>query len=263
MKDARVINIANFKGGVGKTTTTTVTAYCLSKLGYKCLVIDFDPQGNATEILLPEFNYDLPTIHEALLEKNLKRALHPVKDNLDIITADLDLVGFSLMLDKERRSVDEKAMVLRDLIQPLRSEYDYIFIDVPPTISDFTNNALTASDYVIIVLQTQGHSFSAAEKFLPYITQIADNYNENLNLLGIVPVLHTKNASVDQFVIKQAKEYFAQALFNSVIHIRERVKYYAFGGISDSENDRWDKEALGQFEALGKEVIQRIEEIEG
>lgn len=181
----------------------------MSKLDYKCLIIDFDPQGNATEILLPEFNYDLPTIHEALKEKNLKRALHSVKENLDVITANLGLVGFILMLDKERKSIDEKATVLRELIQPLRSEYDFIFIDVPPTISDFTNNALTAADYVIIVLQTQGHSFSAADKFLPYIFEIAANYNEDLNLLGIVSVLHTKNASVDKFVITQTKEHFA------------------------------------------------------
>lgn len=262
MNYAKVINIANFKGGVGKTTTTTVTAYCLSKMGYKCLVIDFDPQGNSTEILLPEFNYELPTIYEALQERNLKRALYPVKDNLDIITADLDLVGFSLILNREVEN-KERYTVLRDLVQPLKSDYDYIFIDVPPTISEFTNNALTASDYVIIVLQTQGHSFSAAEKFLPYISDIVDNYNDDLNLLGIVPVLHSNLGKVDNYVIEQAKEHFGQALFNSVIHIRQRIKYYAFGGISDNENDRWDIEALSYFEELGKEMIQRIEKIEG
>lgn len=262
MGDARVINIANFKGGVGKTTTTTVTAYCLSKLGYKCLVIDFDPQGNATEILLPEFDYHLPTIFEGLKAKDLKTCIHPVKDYLDLVAADMTLGGFGMILDEQCKNMTERSSVLRDLIDPLRPDYDFIFVDVPPTLSDFTNNALTASDYVMIVLQTQGHSYAAAEKFLPYISQIADTYNDDLNLLGIVPVLHNKSGKVDQFIIEQAKEHFAQALFDAVIFIRQRITYYAVGGITDNPKDRWDVEALGQYETLGKEMIERIKDIE-
>lgn len=263
MEDARVINIANFKGGVGKTTTTTVLAYSLSKLGYRCLVIDFDPQGNATEILLPDFDYNLPTIFEGIRAKDLKTCIHPVKEYLDIVAADLTLSGFSMILDQRCKTMAEKSGVLRDLIDPLRPDYDFIFVDVPPTLSDFTNNALTASDYVIIVLQTQGHSYEAAVKFLPYIKDVADTYNDNLNLLGVVAVLHNKNGKVDQYIVEQAKENFAHALFESVIMIRQRITQYALKGITDNPKDRWDVEALGQFETLSKEMIERINKIEG
>ncbi|ASK26217.1 ParA family protein [Bacillus licheniformis] len=261
-KYAKVINVANFKGGVGKTTTTTLVGNELAKAGFKTCVLDLDPQANATDILLLTGKLSQPeeTIFSGFKKRDLTNCIVNIKENLDLIPADLDLVGFPLFLNEiTGNDLFKRAFYLDHLLQPIREFYDYIIIDVPPTISDFTNNAIIASDYVLIVMQTQERSLSAAEKFLPYLQEMVDTYNANIEVLGIVPVLVKNNGTVDNYILDEARKTFGDSLLNSTIKIRERIKRFDINGIT--EEDVHDKEALGLFKDLTDEILERLEEI--
>lgn len=257
-KQAAVINISNFKGGTGKSTTTVGVAHELAKKGLKVLVVDFDPQADATAFLLPRENWEeYPTVYEAFQTGDLRPAIYSVNEHLDIVASDFDLVGLQIYLNKYK-NLKNRASVLKEMIDPLRAEYDYIFIDVPPTLSDNANNALVASDYVVISLQTHGTALRAAQKYLPYIGQMMEYFNDQLELIGILPVIHSKGAKSDLRIIEQANEMFGDVLFDTTILYRERIKSWGETGIRDIEGDHWDKEALRQYEAFGLELIERI-----
>ncbi|ASI36874.1 MULTISPECIES: ParA family protein [Exiguobacterium] len=257
-KQAIVINISNFKGGSGKSTTTVGVAHEVAKMGFKTLVVDFDPQADATAFLMPDLNLDENmTVFEAFQAGDLKLALYNVRENLDLIASDFDLVGLQLYLNKFR-GLKARASVLHALIEPLREEYDFIFIDIPPTLSDNANNAFVASDFLVISLQTHGTSLRAAQKFLPYLAETITYFNEDLQIAGILSVIFTKGASSDTRVMKQAAEQFGDAMFDSTILYRERIKSWGEHGLLDEDGDRWDKDALKQYREFALELIGRI-----
>ncbi|MEK5394058.1 ParA family protein [Margalitia sp. FSL K6-0131] len=261
---AKVINVANFKGGVGKTTTTVLTSYILAKKGYKTLVVDLDPQANATDMLLrtADIKKTETTLYEAMKNKDFSQCLISIKENLDILPSDLDLVGFPMLLNEIVKDDNYKRAYYVDyLLRALHDMYDFIFIDVPPTISDYTNNAVVASDYVLIVMQTHERSLSAAEKFIPYLQGMIDNYGARIELLGVVPVLMKNDGTIDGYVMELAKDIFQENLFKTTVKIRERIKRFDVNGIT--EEDHHDAQALKMYEKLVDEMLERIEGIEG
>lgn len=262
--NAKVINISNFKGGTGKTTTTVGTAYELSKLGYRVLVIDFDPQADSTAMLLPKLDLDENiTIFEAIHHGDLSLAKYEVKDNLDLIASDLDLTGLGDYLYKMHpQRLNERNSYLSKLIQPLKSEYDYIFIDVPPTVSVMTNNAFASSDYIVLALQTQGASLRATKKLIPEIRQLVESLEIQPRILGVLAVIHSKSSATDKRIMKEAHELFEDAMFKNIVQHRERIKAWGEEGITDNENDHWDRNALEQYRLFGQEIIERINELE-
>ncbi len=155
----KVYVIGNFKGGVGKTKTVTMLAYeSALHLGRKTLVIDLDPQGNATRVLaktgdLDEITY---TVTEAFQEGSLEPAITNISENLDLIPANTAFRNLTkILMTKFPSNEFDQINYLNTLLKPLKEKYDAIYIDVPPTISDFSDNAMLAADYCIIVLQTQ------------------------------------------------------------------------------------------------------------
>jgi len=259
----KVINIANFKGGVGKTTTTVLTGYLLAKRGYKTLVLDLDPQANATDMLLrtASINKVDKTIFQSMKDKDLASCLVSIIKNLDLLPSDLDLVGFPIFLNEVvQEDHFKRAYFLDYLLRNIREQYDFILIDVPPTISDYTNNAVVASDYVIVVMQTHERSLAATEKFIPYLQGMIDNYQANIELLGIAPVLLKNNGLVDQYIIGEAKSMFNNHLFKTTIKQRERIKRFDINGIT--EEDRHDLDALAMYDGLVREILERLKELE-
>nr|WP_021038295.1 ParA family protein [Bacillaceae bacterium JMAK1]AGQ45462.1 RepB [Bacillaceae bacterium JMAK1] len=259
---AKTLNFANFKGGVGKTTTGVMVATLLSKFGHKTLVVDFDPQGNASEMLmLTSGKQTIPkTIYEGIQDQTLMDCVMEIDENLDLIPSDMDLVGLPLYLNKTAKNDMEKRAYLMDfLLEPLKEQYDYIIIDAPPTISDYTNNAVVASDYVILVMQTHPWSYRATEKFVPYLQEMIDSYGTSIELLGIVPVLLKKDSKTDIKILENASAKYDTHLFESTIMIRERVKRYATTGITnDLIHDRKIRQMYG---SLLKEILERIEQL--
>lgn len=266
-ESAKVITISNFKGGSGKTTGTAGVSYVLAQAGYKVLVIDFDPQADITFYLMPDYDSDQEemTFFQAIQAGDLfpvvKRA-HP-DHHLWLIPADLDLTGLSdFMYAKHPKDLRKRNKMIHDLVAPLRERFDFIFIDVPPTVSFATNNAFVASDYIIISLQTQGSSFRATQKLIPEIRQLVESLDIDLKVLGVMAIIHARLSSSDMKVLESAQELFEDAMFETVIQHRERIKAWGDTGITENLNDRWDREALEQFRNLAREIVARLQRIE-
>lgn len=256
---AKVITIGNFKGGVGKTTACVLFSYLLEKEKSKVLLVDFDPQSNSTEIISETYGVDKKgelSFLDALLKFDLAKAVVKVTDYLDIIPADWNLSKFPDVLEEFKKS--ERYYLLQTLLKDLQKDYDYILIDVPPTLSSFTNNAILASDFVIMVLQTQQQAFSSSVKFINYLKDLKSDYHSKFELLGIIQYLIKKNGKVDNEIIEASDKIFGDAVFNNKIFQRERIKRFGKNGITDK--DTHDERVLFMYSELLKEIQERINE---
>lgn len=265
------ITYSNFKGGTGKTTNSTMMGYHLAKKGYKTLLIDLDPQANATALYsltrqnqtgeVMTFN---KTLMSAISENDLESIVTPIADNLFLLPSFADLTSYPLFLEKKfPNDIKKRSTYFSELIKNLDTEFDYILFDVPPTLSTFTDSAVLASDYVIIVLQTQERSFIGAEAFIKYLQELMGTYKTDFDILGILPVLQKNNAIVDKSVLKNATETFGEEnMFKNVVKNMERLKRYDMTGIIDPEiSDRFDvhdKNVHSLYDEVTEEMIERI-----
>ena len=248
--------VGNFKGGVGKTKTVTMLAYeSAVYLKERTLVIDMDPQGNATRVLAKtgSLNTIDKSITDGFENENLKSELIHVMDNLDMIPANTSFRNLPRLLFKKFPD-DELSQIsyLKTLIEPLKEIYDRIYIDVPPTISDYSDNAMIAADYCIIVLQTQELSLDGAQTYIAYIQFLAENYDAPLQVLGIIPMMLRQGGRVDTKVLGQAKEMYGGNVLDTIVNYQERLKVFDVEGIHMHENmngslDMWDAKAHQLF----------------
>lgn len=274
-KLADVVTFGNLKGGTGKTTNCTMIAYELSKLGYKVLLVDHDPQSNSTELYLKTkareedeivtFNKTLMT---AIVEKDLAQIITKIKDNLYILPSFSDFAIYPFYLEKlfpGEDGIESRVKYLKTLIDPLKKDYDFIFIDVPPTESLFTHGALYASDYVIIILQTHERSYAGALSFIEYLQRdLINKYNADIEILGVIPVLLKSSSTTDQRVLKRAIDYFGEGnMFKTIIKTMDRLKTFDNTGITDSKSDPHDKKVHKKYTELSKEFIEKLNELKG
>lgn len=272
---AKVITYGNFKGGTGKTTNSAMMAYMLSKLGYKTLLADLDPQANATSLYLrtkQRITNDVVTFNKTLMsaiaDEDLSDIIIEIKENLYLLPSFADFTSFPLFLEKKfPDSQLGRVTFLKGLIDKIKDDYDYILIDVPPTLSTYTDSALLASDYTIIVLQTQERSLVGAEAYVGYLQELIDNYDANFDILGVLPVLLKNNSKVDEATLNTAKEKFGEEnLFNNLVKNMERLKRYDIIGIVDSDlegkHDIHDKRVMALYKKVTEEMINRLDEIE-
>lgn len=257
---AQVIFTGNFKGGVGKTTTSVLMSYVLAMKKQRVLFIDFDPQGNGTDLLMQKtFKMEKPqtTLYQALENDKIKDAIYKLNDYLSIAPSDWSLKNFPRLLSK-RFGTDYKmyGFLLDAALYPVQDDFDFIFIDVPPTLSDFTDNAIVAANELIIVMQTHEFSLGAAEDFVPYINQTLDNFLTDVNLLAVVPVLMNANGRTDKFILSEAKKIFGDKMVNSQIKIRERIKAWGLTGIKNE--DMHDELVIDMYRELTDELLLRL-----
>lgn len=283
----------NMKGGVGKTTNSVMTAYQLAKLGYKTLVCDLDPQANATQLLRRTYGLqhgtDLQidkTMMVALTEENIKSAIVNIMDNLYLLPSSEDFKNYpdflemKFMLDKEKIEVGNSTTTLQSemsrikeqriayfsqQLAKVRNEYDFIIIDVPPTLSIFTDSAIYATDFVIIVLQTQQRSLDGAETFFEYLQQMYNDYaNVDFDILGVLAVLLKNNVGLDSQILKDAETDFGKdMLFNQIIRHMERLKRYDRTGIAEkglTKYDMHDTRLHYIYNTLTKEIVSRLKD---
>lgn len=267
---AKTVTFANFKGGTGKTTNASLLSYHLAAKGYKTLLVDLDPQGNATSLMLKTYEAEngeqldfKQTIMGGILEKDLSKVLLTIKDNLDVLPAYKDFARYSDHLEDiiptKRRS--ERPKYFAALLEDIKEQYDYILLDVPPTISVITDSALVASDYAIIIMQTQERSLSGGRLFIEEMIEIANEYNSSLDLLGVLPVILKPRALVDVATIEKAAEIFgAVNMFETIVPYMERLKRWDVTGITNSKSDVHDKRAHALYEEMTTEFLKRIEE---
>lgn len=282
----------NMKGGVGKTTNSVMTAYQLAKLGYKTLVCDLDPQANATQLLRRTYGLqqgtDLQinkTMMVALTEENIKPAIVNIMDNLYLLPSSEDFKNYpdflemKFMLDKEKiesgdsttlqsemsKVKEQRISYFAQQLAKVRDEYDFVIIDVPPTLSVFTDSAIYATDYVIIVLQTQQRSLDGAETFFEYLQQMYNDYaNIDFDILGVLAVLLKNNVGLDNQILKDAEADFGKdMLFNQIIRHMERLKRYDRTGIAEKSLTKYDMHDTRLhyiYNTLTKEIVARLKD---
>lgn len=267
---ATVLSMANFKGGVGKTSSTALLSWELAKKGYKVLDIDYDPQANLTALLVKTASTEnkIVTVTNSLMTAVADGApLDSVKisiaPNLDLIPVGIDFVQFPRFLDSKFEVEQAKVSYFKTLVDPLRKKYDFIFIDVPPTMSLQNDAAFYSTDQIIVVLQTQERALSGAENFIAYLKQFISEFDAPTDVLGILPVLSTRRAAVDKAILESAvAEFGEENIFQNTIMVMERIKRYDMTGITDSAHDGWDKKVHKIFTDVAEEVLTRLEEVD-
>ena len=265
---AITIVVGNFKGGVGKTKVSVMASWELAfDRNKKVLLVDMDPQGNASTLIarstgVTEIN---TSIFEGFQNGSLKECIVKMTDNLHVIPAQVSFKNFPKFLYANIKEEIDQVSYLKKLLDPIRDDYDYIFIDVPPTISDFSDNAMMAADYVLIILQAQELSLEGAETYIKYLQFMADNYDADIQVAGVLPVLLRPGGRVDISTLERAREMFgSDNVMENVVKHLERLKAWDVTGITN--NDMHDRKAhqvfldvideleakLSQFEEAGK-----------
>lgn len=265
---SKVITFGNFKGGTGKTTNCVMTAKALADKGYKVLVIDKDPQANCTTLLYRTYEY----LHEVdkveqkyylldgIVGKDLSKCIITVKDNLDLIPTTPSFSfypGELSKLFKGERNELERVAYFKYLLDQVKDDYDFVFVDVPPTISIFTDAALYASNYVMIVMQTQEPSLQGAEVFVEYIQKMVDTYDVDLDVVGVLPVILKPGSKIDEAtLINAANEFGEENIFSTHIRMMERLKRYFITGITAV--DHHDKKVDEVYRTVANEFLSRV-----
>ena len=254
---AKVICVTNQKGGVGKTTTAVNLCYYLAKDKKRTLLIDFDPQGNATSGLGFEKTGKTPlgiTMIEVLLgTADLASAIHPTKyKNFSLAPATPELANAEVEITNQQR----KFTRLRDAIKTIEVNYDYIIIDSPPSLSLLTVNGMIASNYLLLPVQTEFYALEGVAQLLESMKLVMKQANPNLRLLGVVATMYDKRTSLSAQVYEEIKKYFKQLTFKTTIPRNVRVAEAPSHGVPIGAYDKFSKGAKA-YRELTKEVEER------
>ncbi|WP_203664807.1 ParA family protein [Lacticaseibacillus sp. 53-4] len=263
-KHAVTIVVGNQKGGVGKTTNTYMIAYTLAKLGLKTLVVDLDPQANSTKTLVLTRSRESDTVQP--IDKTLMRGVEegsvvnlPVKilPNLFLLPSYIDFQDFTKYLYKHTKNEFEETHLLQPLFEPLKADYDIILLDVPPFSIEVTNNAVMFSDYALISLQTHDDSLTGAEEYVNTLARLNEKFNLNLEIIGILPMLHDARNGVDQTIIQTARQEFGEEnVFSTIVPQMARIKRFPISGIT--ERDRYDGKVIQLYQTVTNEFLTRL-----
>ena len=247
-KNEAIVILNNyFKGGVGKSKLSTMFAYLTDKFNLKVLMIDKDLQATLTKDLAKTFKVELPRVnfYEGLKNGNLASSIVHLTDNLDLIPGTFDL----MLLPKLTRSwtFENESRLLATLLAPLKSDYDLIIIDTVPTPSVYTNNAIVASDYVMIPLQAE-ESTNNIQNYISYLIDLQEQFNPGLDMIGFVPYLvDTDSTTIKsnlEELYKQHKE--DNLVFQNIIKRSNKVSTWSKNGIT--EHKGYDKKVLSMYE---------------
>lgn len=222
-QNTKIISITNQKGGVGKTTTAINLATALATVDKKVLVIDFDPQGNASTGLGIEQNERNEDVYSLLFEQTVfKNSIKTTKiKNLDVIPASINLSAAEIELS----NVEEKTLKLYSLFKknPFLAEYDYILIDCPPALGYLTLNALGASDSVMIPLQCEFFALEGVSHLMNTIQLVQQNFNKELEIEGVLLTMYDRRNKLSELVDKDVRSCFGNLVFNTVIPRNVRI----------------------------------------
>jgi len=258
---ARTICIANQKGGVGKTTTSVNLSAALAHIGKRVLLIDLDPQGNASSGLgLKKSDFQELNIYHVLIgEKTISEGTYSTRvENLNVVPSTSDLVGAEIeLVDTQHREFK-----LKQEIQSISSEYDYVILDCPPSLGLLTVNALTAADSFLVPLQCEYYALEGLSQLLNTAGLIKKNLNPNLHIEGIVLTMFDTRNNLSHQVVAEIKNHFGEKVFGSVIPRNVRLSEAPSHGLNILEYDIKSIGAIKYLE-LAKELDQRVNGSQG
>ena len=254
----RIIAVSNQKGGVGKTTTSINLAGSLGVLEKKILLIDADPQANATSGI----GYDPKKIeygiYECLTKKsNVENAILKTNNpNLDLLPANIHLVGVEIDLVNS----NEREYKIHNIIQPLKDKYDYIIIDCAPSLGLLTVNALTASDSVIIPIQCEYFALEGLGKLLNTIKIVQQRMNIDLQIEGLLLTMYDTRLRLSNQVVEEVQSHFQDMVFKTIIHRNVRLAESPSFGKTIITHDATSKGAINYLN-LANEILKKHEKI--
>ena len=250
----KIIALANQKGGVGKTTTTMNLGASLATLEKSVLIVDADPQANASSGLGVDIKEVECSLYECIVNKtDVRDAIYTTDiDNLDIIPSHIDLVGAEI----EMLNMDNREKILRQLLEPIRADYDYILIDCSPSLGLITVNALSAADSVIIPVQCEYFALEGISKLLNTIKIIKNKLNPALQIEGFLLTMYDSRLRLANQIYDEVKRHFQELVFKTVIQRNVKLSESPSHGLPVILYDA-DSTGSKNHLALAKEIISK------
>ena len=250
---AKVISLSNQKGGVGKTTTTVNLGSFLAEMGQRVLIIDIDPQGNAGFGVGVNAEEVETTIYEVLIgEIPIYEGIFKTDvENLDLIPSNIHLSGAQVdLMDK-----DGKEFILKNAIDEIKPDYDFVLIDCPPSLGVLTLNSLVAADSVLIPLQCEYYALEGLSQLLRIIAMVQEKLNSNLSIEGVVLTMYDPRTKLSQQIVSDVREFFPNKVFDTVINRNVKLSEAPSFGKPIGE---YDKSSAGSiaYSRLAKEVLE-------
>ncbi len=251
---ARVLAIVNQKGGVGKSTTAVNLAACLGELGRRVLLVDLDPQGNATSGFGLDKNQRSECVYNALLSDTpISALIEPVAvENVFVVPATIQLAGAEF----ELVSAFSRESMFRGVLAPVGDDFDFIIIDCPPSLGLLTVNALTAAHGIIIPVQCEYYALEGLTKLLESFKLVKTHLNPGLEVFGVVMTMYDGRTRLSQAVVEEVRDFFEDKVFETVIPRSVRLSEAPSYGVPVTLFDPAGK-GSDAYRSLAKEVVER------
>ena len=250
----RIIAIANQKGGVGKTTTAINLSACLAESGKKVLTIDTDPQGNTTSGLGVDKDELENTVYELMLDEcTIKESLVKTEfENLDLIPSNVNLAGAEI----ELLGINEKEYILKNAVDYIKDDYDFVIIDCPPSLNMLTVNALTTANTVLVPIQCEYYALEGLSQLLHTISLVKERLNEKLQIEGVVFTMYDARTNLSLQVVENVKNNLDTTIYKTIIPRSVRLAEAPSHG---HPINKYDSRSTGaeSYRMLAKEVIDR------
>lgn len=249
----QIIAIVSQKGGVGKTSLTHNLGYELSQTGKRVLLVDFDPQADLTSSLGLSLD-ERPTVYQAMGEpENTSKYIVNIKDGLDLLPSDLDLAGAEIKFTIDM--LGDRNMRLKEALEPIEDNYDFILIDAPPSLGFFTVNALICASKIVIPLQCERFAKKALYNLLEIVLKLQKR-NKSLRIGGIVLTFYDRRVRVTKQIEDEVREEFGGVIFNATVPRNTSIMHASNNGLAVAQYSPKSAGAIA-YHQLVKEMIER------